>query len=217
MKGQLARWATAPLRVAALATGAKSFLDNPVLGSAKLNESGLHVARMRLAHRLSDRRRARFAGLVSREDAAAFDRDGFVLKENFLPDFPEVERGILSLQAPARQMIQGDTMTRRIALDRAALAKAPRTRALLDSPEWLGLIRYVGSSALQPIHYVQTIMSHVRDAPPDPQTNLHADTFHPTVKAWQADRLRRVEEHAGRRRERRFPCAGHERAALDPH
>ena len=81
-------------------------------------------------------------------------------------------------------MIQGDTMTRRIALDRAALARLPRVQALLQSPEWLGLIRYVGSSALQLIHYVQTIRSHVRAAPPDPQTNLHADTFHPTVKAW---------------------------------
>src|SRR5215204_4109143 len=186
MKGQLARWAAAPVHVAALATGAKSFLDNPVIGSAKLNELGLHVARMRLAHRLADRRRARLAGMVSREDSAAFERDGFVLKENFLPpeDFAALEREILSLRAPARQMIQGDTMTRRIALDRSVLARAPRVLALLHSPEWLGLIRYVGSSALQPIHYVQTIMSHVRNAPPDPQTNLHADTFHPTVKAW---------------------------------
>ena len=184
MKGKLARWAAAPVHVAALATGAKSFLDNPVIGSTKLNESGLHVARMRLAHRLADRRRARLAGMVSREDAAAFERNGFVLKENFLPDFAQMEQEVLSLQAPARQMIQGDTMTRRIALDRSALARAPRVRAVLESPEWLGLIRYIGSSALQPIHYVQTIKSHVRNAPPDPQTNLHADTFHPTVKAW---------------------------------
>src|SRR5829696_1124190 len=184
MKGKLARWAAAPVHVAALATGAKSFLDNPVIGSTKLNESGLHVARMRLAHRLADRRRARLAGMVSREDAAAFERNGFVLKENFLPDFAQMEQEVLSLQAPARQMIQGDTMTRRIALDRSALARAPRVRAVLESPEWLGLIRYIGSSALQPIHYVQTIKSHVRNAPPDPQTNLHADAFHPTVKAW---------------------------------
>src|SRR5205823_10881813 len=25
---------------------------------------------------------------------------------------------------------------------------------------------------------------HVRQAPPDPQTRLHADAFHPSVKAW---------------------------------
>jgi len=31
---------------------------------------------------------------------------------------------------------------------------------------------------------VQTILSHVREAAPDPQTDLHIDTFHPTVKAF---------------------------------
>ena len=27
-------------------------------------------------------------------------------------------------------------------------------------------------------------LRHACDGPPDPQTALHADTFHPTVKAW---------------------------------
>jgi hypothetical protein len=37
---------------------------------------------------------------------------------------------------------------------------------------------------LEPQIYIQTIFSHVRQAPPDPQTRLHADAFHPSVKAW---------------------------------
>jgi hypothetical protein len=45
-------------------------------------------------------------------------------------------------------------------------------------------MRYVGSYDQEPLYYVQTILSHVRDAAPDPQTNLHADTFHPSIKAW---------------------------------
>ena len=32
--------------------------------------------------------------------------------------------------------------------------------------------------------YVQTIISGARAGLPDPQTDLHTDTFHPTVKAW---------------------------------
>jgi hypothetical protein len=55
---------------------------------------------------------------------------------------------------------------------------------MVDSPEWLGLVRYVGSYMLEPQIYIQTIFSHVRQAPPDPQTRLHADAFHPSVKAW---------------------------------
>jgi hypothetical protein len=81
-------------------------------------------------------------------------------------------------------MVQGDTVTRRMALDPTALARLPEARALLRDPAWLGLVRYVASSALAPLTYIQTIFSHVHQAPPDPQTHLHADTFHPTVKAW---------------------------------
>jgi hypothetical protein len=45
-------------------------------------------------------------------------------------------------------------------------------------------MRYVGSFDQEPLYYIQTILAHVRQGAPDPQTNLHADTFHPTVKAW---------------------------------
>jgi len=66
----------APLHVAALATGAKSFRDNPVIGSPSLNRLGLHVARVRLAHRMADWRRNRLASLIPAGDRAAFERDG---------------------------------------------------------------------------------------------------------------------------------------------
>ena len=38
-----------PLYAAELATGAKSFCDNPLIGSRRLNEAGLHVKRIKLA------------------------------------------------------------------------------------------------------------------------------------------------------------------------
>jgi hypothetical protein len=179
-------WLLAPVHVAALATGAKSFRDNPIIGSPALNRAGLHVGRMRLASRMAQSRRDRLVGLISAADRTAFDRDGFVVKRDFLPQalFAAVKREALDFVAPARDQAQGDAITRRIALDRQALDRLPAVRAMLEGGEWLGLIRYVGSSLLEPQVYIQTIFAHARKAPPDPQTRLHADTFHPTVKAW---------------------------------
>ena len=57
MKPAPLSWLLAPVHVAALATGAKSFRDNPIIGSPALNRAGLHVARMRLAERMAERRR----------------------------------------------------------------------------------------------------------------------------------------------------------------
>jgi len=182
----LLNYARLPFHTAALATGAKSFRDNPVLGDPELNRGGLHVSRVRIAHRMAQWRRRRLAARLEPEDVAAFQRDGFILKRDFLPadSFAALQASILAHAAPARETVQGDTITRRIALDREALAELPEAKRLLADPRWLDLIRYVGSSALEPLVYVQTIFSHVRDAAPDPQTHLHADTFHPTVKAW---------------------------------
>ncbi len=179
-------WLLAPVHLMALASGAKSFRDNPIIGSPALNRAGLHTARMRLACRMAEWRRERLAPLVSTADRAAFRRDGFVVKRGFLPEaqFAAVKREALELAAPARQQAQGDAITRRIALDRRALACLPAVRAMIESPQWLGLVRYVGSSRLEPLVYIQTIFARAREAPPDPQTRLHADTFHPTVKAW---------------------------------
>ena len=90
-----------PFWTLALATGAKSFRDNKVIGSPALNRMGLHVGRIRLAHDLAWRRRRRLAGLVSPEDRAAFDRDGFVAKRNFLdPEtFARLKEQTLNYQA----------------------------------------------------------------------------------------------------------------------
>jgi len=180
------RLVLAPWWALQLASGAKAFGDNPLLGSRRLNRAGLHVARVRLAHAMAWSRRRRLRRLVGAEDAAAFARDGFVCVPDFLPPaaFGALRDQVLSRAAPAREMVQGDTITRRYALDPAALRDMPAVAALLRDRRWRGLVRYVGSFDAEPLAYVQTILSHRRDAPPDPQTAFHADTFHPTVKAW---------------------------------
>ena len=180
------RYLLLPWWVAQLPTGAKAFCDNPIIGSPTFNRWGLHVGRVRLAAALARSRRRRLRHLISKPDRAAFERDGFVLKRNFLPpsDFAELQQQILGYRGAAREMIQGDTITRRIALDPAAFAAIPAAAALVANPEWRGLNRYVGSFDSEPVTYIQTILSHVIESDPDPQTALHADTFHPTVKAW---------------------------------
>jgi hypothetical protein len=181
-----ARYLMAPIWVAALATGAKSFRDNPVIGSPALNRHGLYVRRARLAHALAWSRRRRLAHMISAEDRAAFDRDGFVMRPDFLPRgvFERLRDQVFAHAAPAREMLQGDTITRRFAVDPEFIDAVPQIKTLLSNPDWRGLNRYVGSFDQEPLTYVQSILSHVRDARPDPQTDFHIDTFHPTVKAF---------------------------------
>jgi hypothetical protein len=164
----------------------KFFARNPVIGNPWLNEHGLHTARVRLAHRLAAARRRRLARLIPAADRLAFDRDGFVIKPDFLPAdaFAALTEQLRRLRAPAREMVEGDTVTRHIAVDAPAMRAAPALRQLLDMPLYNGLISYAGASAAAPMTYVQTILSHAVAGAADPQTDLHADTFHPTVKAW---------------------------------
>jgi Phytanoyl-CoA dioxygenase (PhyH) len=176
----------APLWAAAVATGAKSFRDNGIIGSPRLNRLGLHGKRVEIAHAMAWSRRRRLEVGVDAADRAAFDLDGFVVKSNVLPadQFAQLAAGVLKHRALAREMVQGDTITRRMALDRRALLVLPQVRALLQRPDLRNLMRYVASFDAEPLHYVQTILSHVRDGKADPQTHLHADTFHPSLKAW---------------------------------
>lgn len=179
----IAAW---PWHVLQLATGAKSFKDNPFIGSKRLNGWGLHVKRMQLAHDAAALRRRRLARQIDPQDRSQFDAQGYVAIPHFLEPskFKALRERLLERASPAREMLQGDTITRRIAVDEAMLRDIPELAALLKTPRWRGLVRYVASYASEPLYYIQTILSHRADAPPDPQEALHADTFHPTMKAW---------------------------------
>jgi len=181
-----ARYLLAPVWLAQLASGAKSFRDNPLIGSPRLNARGLHVRRLRAADAMARWRRRRLAHLVDPADRAVFARDGFVQIRDFLPAdiFARLRDGVLGYRGAAREMVQGDTVTRRLAVDPDLLAAVPEIGTLLTDPRWRGLNRYVGTYDQEPLTYIQSILSKVHDAPPDPQTHLHADTFHATAKAW---------------------------------
>jgi hypothetical protein len=197
MFSQIGRAAMTPFWVAQLATGTKSFERNALIGSRRLNEWGLHAARVGLAYRLAQARRRKLAGLVTTENREAFDKDGFVLRPNFLPDehFAALIAQVRAYRGPLRAISEGNTIMRKIALDRRALAALPALGAVLGSREWAGLIRYVGSRDAEPVVWIQSILRHACAGPEDPQTFLHVDSFHPTVKAWLF--LTAVDEDAG--------------------
>lgn len=178
--------AQAPLHALAVFSSAHSFRDNPIIGSPRLNAMGLHRSRVSLAHNIAMNRRVRLAHMVAEEDRDAFSRQGYVIKQNLLPVavFDRLREQVFAHRAPAREMLQGDTVTRRIAVDADMFAAAPELKQLLHDTAWHGLTRYVGSFDQEPVTYIQTILSRIRKGKPDPQIDLHADTFHPTVKAW---------------------------------
>lgn len=180
------RWLAMPWWVIQLGTGAKSFADNPLIGSKRLNRLGLHAARVRLTHRLAAWRRARLGKRLSAADRAQFAEQGYILVPDLLPpdQFAALREALMRRLSPAREMVQGDAITRRIAIDAAMLRDIPALRTLLREPRWKALMRYVSSFDSEPLYYIQTILTHCFDAPPDPQLNLHEDTFHPTMKAW---------------------------------
>jgi Phytanoyl-CoA dioxygenase (PhyH) len=186
MFARVYRAAMTPFWIAQVATGTKSFERNLVIGSRRLNEWGLHAGRVALAHRLANARRRKLAGLISSHDRAAFESDGFVVRANFLPSaqFAALLAQIKAYRGPLREISEGDTIMRKIALDGRTLAELPALGAILRSRDWQGLIRYAGSRDAEPVVWVQSILRHACTGPSDPQTVLHADTFHPTVKAW---------------------------------
>ncbi|NUR45945.1 MAG: phytanoyl-CoA dioxygenase [Sphingomonas sp.] len=182
----LFKWWRAPLWLVELGTGAKSFADNPILGSEALNRRGLHVARLKLAHRLAWSRRRRLARSIPSEWREQFDRDGFVEIRDFLPPetFARVQQALLTAEFDSRQQQQGDTITRRVPIGPELLAAVPELRGLLSSERWRSLLAYVASTRAEPLYYLQTILSGHAPGGPDPQLELHSDTFHPSLKAW---------------------------------
>lgn len=180
------RWWRAPFWLLALATGAKSFADNPILGSRWLNGMGLHVARLKVAHRMAWSRRRRLAAGVRGEWRRQFDASGFVEIRDFLPqaDFDRLRSSLLTHKFESREQQQGDTVTRRVPIGPALLRQVPELRALLEGDRWRSLLAYVASTRSEPLYYIQSIVIGHANGSPDPQLQLHSDTFHPSLKAW---------------------------------
>lgn len=175
-----------PMRAAAVFTGAKSFRHNPLLASPRLNRMGLHVKRIALAETLAKKRQAGLRHLVTPEQAADIERDGFILVRNVLPDdvFARLSDEVENTFFEAREMKQGDTVTRFITLPPALLKNLPELNAFVSGRLFQGLLRYMASFNHDPLVTLHTVLTDPGKGNPDPQTNYHSDTFHATAKGW---------------------------------
>jgi len=187
MTSRLIDTLTAPLRapfwLAGVLGAEKSFIANPIIGSPYLNRLGLHRARVSLAAAMARRRRAAMAARLDPADRAAFDRDGFVARPDFLdPEaFDALRRAAFSGAHPAREMRQGATVTRMTPLSDPPLGPARAFAARRDVGDLLG---YAAGRSGAPVMFLQSVFADPARGGVDPQTALHADTFHATGKLW---------------------------------
>jgi len=176
----------APIWLAELASGAKSFKSNPLIGSPWLNERGLHIARLRKAESMADSRRRRLTHLVDSEDAESFARDGYVVRRNALPDevFARLRNQVQDHEFPAQEMLQGNAVTRFIPITRAMMDTHVDLGVFMLGRLFQGLLRYVAAANAEPISFIHTVFAEPHRGLRDPQTLFHSDTFHSTAKAW---------------------------------
>jgi hypothetical protein len=135
---------------------------------------------------MATRRRTALAAAIPREDREAFDRDGFIVKRDFLRRdvFERLRERLHQQTFPAREMRQGVTVTRMIPLGAATLDAMPEARGVVGDPAVRATMRYVAASGGTPVFHLQTVIAEPDTGPADPQTELHADTFHATAKCW---------------------------------
>jgi len=176
----------APVWLAQVFTQTKSFSKNPILGSALLNRMGLHVVRIVLAHAVMRFRMMILGFGVGKEQRDAYYKNGFIVLPDFLPTeaFAALKQEIQVADAEVRECSQGDTLTHRIMLDDDSLPGLPRCDHFIAAKPLKKLLKFASGINGQPVSYIQTIKNHFVDGPPDPQKNLHSDTFHPTMKSW---------------------------------
>ena len=179
-------WFKAPWWILSILTGAKSFVDNPILGSRRFNRAGLHVWRLKTAHKFASWRRARLAKHLPATLREQFDRDGFIVIRDFLSinDFDAVRSAFLNEKFDCRDHQQGDTITRRVAISPQVREHVPQLDALFADTRWRGIMAYISSTLSEPLLYAQSVAGGAAEGAPDPQHQLHSDTFHPSLKAW---------------------------------
>ncbi len=173
-------WLISPL------TQAKSFKDNPVIGSKILNLMGLHVIRITLANTSTRLRWFLLSPMMPNHKRREYHQNGFVLIENFLNrhEVSALRSDICSYHGEVRQLTQGDTATQRFLLDDETLKKAPHLRQVVNNPLLKKYLNYTGAKIAAPLLYIQRIRNGNHEGKADPQKNIHSDTFHPTMKAW---------------------------------
>lgn len=175
-----------PLWLFELITKAKSFRDNPIIGSVIINRMGLHVIRMVLSHFIMRARMWMLVLPISREERKVYFNEGYIIRENFLPDdtFNALEKEARSFEGETREAIQGDTITHRAELSPTVLENYPSIKKFLLNPELGKLTRFTAGHFRLPLYYLENIKNKYSQGDQDPQKDFHIDTFHPSMKCW---------------------------------
>lgn len=184
--GGIKRIALLPVHAAAVGTTVKSFKSNPILGSPRLNRMGLHLKRVNLAEKLSTKRQAGLASLITNEQAETINRDGYIIIKNVLPDdiFAKLSQEIENTEFLAREMRQGGTVTRLMPLSPSLLTSMTNLNDFVYGRLFQGLLRYTASFNHEPFVNLNTVIADPESGNTDPQTMFHSDTFHATAKGW---------------------------------
>lgn len=177
-----------PLWTLALLSKEKSFVKNPVIGSHFLNRHGLHIKRIRAAAAMTGLRRRQLAKseLLTEGMLKQFDENGYFLIRNFLPQeqFKKLKAEVLQNNFAAREMRQGQTVTRMTPMGISTLKKFPAIHEFYTNPMLKALFFYAASWKGSPINFIETVLADIDNPKPDPQTELHEDTFHSSAKFW---------------------------------
>jgi hypothetical protein len=104
--------------------------------------AGLHKTRVAAANRLAEARRAKLSKFISDEDRKAYERDGFVVRRNFLPKsvFEQLLAQIKEHRCTSEERLWGDTINRKTIVDSATTSRMPALKEVLNSPDWRDLI-----------------------------------------------------------------------------
>lgn len=176
-----------PFYFLSIFTWSKSFKNNPVIGSYIFNLLGLHVLRLVIAHFLFKFRLFLLAPLASKEDRYNYQKNGFIIKHDFLPEeeFQNLKNELLSYHGNIREIIEGDTISQKVSLNDSTLLNLPMCRKFVEDKRLSKLMRYASSKNRFPNFYIENIKQHALHInETDPQKQMHSDTFHPTTKAW---------------------------------
>lgn len=98
--------------------------------------------------------------------------------------FARLSEEVETARLPAREMKQGDTVTRFITLTPEILDGLPGLAGFVRGRLFQGLLRYTASLNHDPLVTLHTVLTDPEAGQPDPQTMFHSDTFHATAKAW---------------------------------
>ncbi len=175
-----------PFWVVEIFTTAKSFQDNPIIGSPVLNQLGLHVFRLLISHSVMRARMWLLSPMISAEDRKSYFENGYIVKEDFLTEeqFQSLENAARAFDGEIREARQGNTLTHRAVLSPEVLEGRQVFSDVIDNRNLNRLTQFASGHFRKPLYYLEKVKNQYCSGAQDPQKTFHNDTFHPSMKCW---------------------------------